>query len=183
MESHEEESSCNEGEEGCIVPYAGFENDDEEGDEEQEQHVGDEVKSRQKRFFFSPFFSFIETFFRGLFEGNLRISPEITLPMGDRESDEPIKINLPDILISIDAIQSFLGDIGNFNIFGRRRRRKRAAVADITALGGERLVVYGALEEIIRSLGLPGRPCLLRTLCEVSRAPLVNYIFFRKVLR
>ncbi|KOB65269.1 Uncharacterized protein OBRU01_22979, partial [Operophtera brumata] len=43
--------------------------------------------------------------------------------------------------------------------------------------GGERALMYGIAEDILANLGLSGKECLLRTICEVQAHPLTNFGF------
>jgi len=48
--------------------------------------------------------------------------------------------------------------------YGPHHRRRRAA-------GAERMAMYDAIEHLLTEMGLSGRECLLRSVCEVAEAP------------
>lgn len=49
--------------------------------------------------------------------------------------------------------------------------------------GGERALLYGTTEDMISTLGLDGKACLLRAICEVQSHPLNNFGFIGEILK
>ena len=80
--------------------------------------------------------------------------------------------------------------------FGRRRRRRRRSSSrrsrrrhlpepdlDPASIhGGERVVLYQAAEDVLFRLGMDGKACLLRAICEMHEGPLTGYGLFGEVL-
>ncbi|XP_063856854.1 uncharacterized protein LOC135098423 [Scylla paramamosain] len=184
----EEDDSCSEGDEGCICFY-----EDTEDDEEREQDA--EVRSRRKRFlFFAPDRGLTLPLGSSLtiivqLEITLRRYPPKNFSFVLRNATStvmrvtiPLKLNFDEFRVT-----SPLNTFGTLGLFRGRRRRKRMAAgallaSDIVRPGGERPAMYAAIEEILGSVGLPGRPCLLRNVCEVFQVPLPNHGFFGEVL-
>lgn len=69
--------------------------------------------------------------------------------------------------------------------FMKRRLQKRDAhEAPKNAFhGGERALLYGTTEDMISTLGLDGKACLLRAICEVQSHPLSNFGLIGEVLK
>lgn len=49
--------------------------------------------------------------------------------------------------------------------------------------GGERALLYVAVEEFLENFGMNGRACLLRAICEVQALPLKNFGLLGEVLK
>lgn len=49
--------------------------------------------------------------------------------------------------------------------------------------GGERALLYVAVEELLESFGMNGKACLLRAICEVHAHPLANFGLVGEMLR
>lgn len=49
--------------------------------------------------------------------------------------------------------------------------------------GGERALLYLALEELLENFGLDGRACLLRAICEVHAHPMQGFGFVGEILK
>lgn len=41
--------------------------------------------------------------------------------------------------------------------------------------GGERAILYTVAEEVLEGLGMSGKPCLLRTICEIQTKSMNRY--------
>ncbi|XP_045101727.1 uncharacterized protein LOC123498572, partial [Portunus trituberculatus] len=156
----------------------------------------EEAKSRQKRFLaFTPdrrlslppgaTLVLAVTFSMPL----RRYPPEIFSSALRNATTASMAVSIP-LTVSFDTL-GVTSDFNRFGIFGlvrrRRRRRRRAAAGakignDIVESGGERPAMYAALEDILARIGLPGKACLLRTVCEVFQGPQPNHGFFGEVL-
>ena len=68
--------------------------------------------------------------------------------------------------------------------FGRRRRRgaPEPTVEPHEIHGGERVLLYEAVEDFLFKFGMDGKACLLRAICEMHESPLLGYGFFGEVL-
>lgn len=49
--------------------------------------------------------------------------------------------------------------------------------------GGERALLYGTAEDMLSTLGLNGKACLLRAICEVHGHPLNNFGLIGEMLK
>ena len=49
--------------------------------------------------------------------------------------------------------------------------------------GGERAVLYRAVEDTLFKFGIDGKACLLRAICEMHESPLMGYGFFGEILQ
>lgn len=49
--------------------------------------------------------------------------------------------------------------------------------------GGERVLLYVAVEQFLDNFGMNGRACLLRAICEVQAHPLKNFGLLGEVLK
>lgn len=49
--------------------------------------------------------------------------------------------------------------------------------------GGERALLYGTAEDMLSTIGLDGKACLLRAICEVQGHPLSNFGFVGEILK
>lgn len=49
--------------------------------------------------------------------------------------------------------------------------------------GGERALLYIALEELLENFGMNGRACLLRAICEVHAHPMTNFGLIGEMLK
>ena len=45
-----------------------------------------------------------------------------------------------------------------------------------------RVVLYEAAEEMLFKMGLDGKPCLLRAICEMHESPLLGYGLFGEIM-
>ncbi|XP_033217435.1 uncharacterized protein LOC117173143 [Belonocnema kinseyi] len=69
--------------------------------------------------------------------------------------------------------------------FVKRRLHKREAlqVPKNAFHGGERALLYGTAEDMLSTLGLNGKACLLRAICEVQGHPLDNFGLVGEMLK
>ena len=69
---------------------------------------------------------------------------------------------------------------------GRRKRGKREvrepSIPAHDLHGGERVVLYRAIEETLFNFGMDGKACLLRAICETHETPLIGYGLFGEFL-
>ncbi|XP_068212345.1 uncharacterized protein [Palaemon carinicauda] len=106
----------------------------------------------------------------------------------------PVARNLPtgygaSMTISIPFKISFddLGVTSEENPWGLwpaffRKRRDTQSLPGINWAGGDREMLYQIAEEALHNMGLDGKACLLRAICEVFQLPLTNHGFFGEVL-
>ncbi|KAK7082296.1 hypothetical protein SK128_024128 [Halocaridina rubra] len=52
----------------------------------------------------------------------------------------------------------------------------------VNSAGGDRLLMFEFIEGLLESIGMEGRPCLLRAICEVFEVPLNNHGFIGEIL-
>lgn len=69
--------------------------------------------------------------------------------------------------------------------FIKRRFQKREATPPPKNAfhGGERALLYGAAEDLLSNLGMDGKACLLRAICEVQGHPLNNFGLIGEMLK
>ncbi|XP_076234375.1 uncharacterized protein LOC143179164 [Calliopsis andreniformis] len=70
--------------------------------------------------------------------------------------------------------------------FVKRELSKRDTIANLPTnafYGGERALLYGTAEDMLTNLGLNGRACLLRAICEVQGHPLSNFGLIGEMLK
>ncbi|XP_071520543.1 uncharacterized protein [Panulirus ornatus] len=109
----------------------------------------------------------------------LVITPTLSLPMG---RDLPVSFGAS-MTTSIPFRINFdhLGMTSEDNNWGIIRN-KREAPTDGDLAGGDREVMYRVVEDTLQTMGVDGKACLLRAICEISELPLQNYGFFGEVL-
>ena len=81
--------------------------------------------------------------------------------------------------------------------FGRKKKRRRRAagaanndddvIIEPSILahdihGGERALLYQAVEDTLFKFGMDGKACLLRAICEMHESPLMGYGLFGEML-
>lgn len=69
----------------------------------------------------------------------------------------------------------------DFGIF-RKKREAWSPIPGVNWAGGDREVMFQVLEDAISNIGLPGKPCLLRAICEMFETPLMNHGFMGDVM-
>ncbi|XP_063609436.1 uncharacterized protein LOC134783497 [Penaeus indicus] len=106
------------------------------------------------------------------------VTPTLSLPMGR---------NLPigygaSMTISIPFRINFddLGLTSEENRWGIIEGLDDPSPGDLA--GGEREVMYKVVEESLQSVGLDGKACLLRAMCEMFELPLPNHGFIGELL-
>ncbi|XP_068206822.1 uncharacterized protein [Palaemon carinicauda] len=138
------------------------------------EHIAVDAKDRQKRFIyitperriaFPPETLFTVTFIL-LFPGRLlppahRSSLQITLP---------VKVKLDDVGLTTED-----HPFANLDEIFRRKRRVGEEPRGINWAGGDREVMYFTIENTLESIGMNGKACLLRAICEMFQAPLDRY--------
>ncbi|XP_069941083.1 uncharacterized protein [Cherax quadricarinatus] len=110
----------------------------------------------------------------------LILTPTLSLPM-DRDFDVgfgasmtasyPFRINFDE-----------LGMTSESNTWGFLRKRREAPTRGHLA-GGDREVLYKVVENSLGTVGLDGKACLLRAICEMLESPLNNHGFFGEVIQ
>ncbi|XP_066945033.1 uncharacterized protein [Macrobrachium rosenbergii] len=126
-------------------------------------------------------------------ERRLTLPPETLLVLTPTLSI-PVARNLPtgyhaSMTISIPFKIAFddLGLTSEENPWGLwpaffRRRRDTTSLPGINWAGGDREMLYQVVEDALHNMGLDGKACLLRAICEVFQLPLINHGFFGEVL-
>ncbi|XP_066598038.1 uncharacterized protein [Prorops nasuta] len=67
-----------------------------------------------------------------------------------------------------------------------KRRLQKREVPEVPANafhGGERALLYGSAEDMLSTMGLDGKACLLRAICEVQGHPLSNFGLVGEMLK
>ncbi|XP_050689419.1 uncharacterized protein LOC126981870 [Eriocheir sinensis] len=160
----------------------------------------EDAKSRQKRFLFltpdrglalPPGSSLIIT---PTFSLPLRRYPPDVFSSAFRNATSAsMTVSIP-FTIGFDdlGLTSDLNRFGILSLFKKRRRKRRKRRAarrgglryddeeeeeegNAITPGGDRPAMYGAVEGILGRVGVPGKPCLLRAVCEMFQAPLLNH--------
>ncbi|XP_069166974.1 uncharacterized protein [Procambarus clarkii] len=75
-----------------------------------------------------------------------------------------------------------LGMTSEDNTWGINRKKREVPTPGDLA-GGDREVMYRVVEKSMEALGVDGKACLLRAICELSQSPLTNHGFFGEVLQ
>ncbi|XP_068207628.1 uncharacterized protein [Palaemon carinicauda] len=57
------------------------------------------------------------------------------------------------------------------------------SVPGVNLAGGDRVVMFQVIEDIIETVGLLGKPCVQRAICEIFQGPLRNHGFLGEVLK
>jgi len=108
-------------------------------------------------------------------DANITISTPFTISfdaMGMTDNENPI------------GLVPFLNPGFGIGAFGKRRKRSTTdpdILADKIA-GGERVILYQAVEDFLFKFGLDGKSCLLRAICEMHESPMIGYGFFGEIL-
>lgn len=108
-------------------------------------------------------------------DSNLTISTPFTISMdmmGMTDNENPIGL-LP-----------FLNPGFGIGAFGKRRKRSTndPDIGPDKLAGGERVILYQAVEDFLFKFGMDGKSCLLRAICEMHESPLIGYGFFGEIL-
>ncbi|KAG7178225.1 uncharacterized protein LOC121861909 [Homarus americanus] len=108
----------------------------------------------------------------------LVLTPTLSLPMG---RDLPIGYG-SSVTISYPFRIAFddLGMTSEDNTWGLLRTKREAPKRGDLA-GGDREVLYKVVEDTLQSVGMDGKACLLRAICEMYDIELQNYGFFGEV--
>ncbi|CAH1125780.1 unnamed protein product [Ceutorhynchus assimilis] len=125
------------------------------------------------------------------FFSNLTISLPFTIDfdkLGLTDNENPYGVLPPLLARSMGrAAGGFLADyIGSI----LDKRRGKRSIADIPApsktghlQGGERALLYLAVEELLENFGMDGRACLLRAICEVHAHPMKGFGLLGEMLK
>ncbi|XP_068207632.1 uncharacterized protein [Palaemon carinicauda] len=57
------------------------------------------------------------------------------------------------------------------------------SVPGVNLAGGDRVMIFQVIEDIIETVGLLGKPCVQRAICEIFQGPLRNHGFLGEVLK
>jgi len=91
----------------------------------------------------------------------------------------PFSINFDDLgLTSEENPWALWPDFGIF----RKKREAWTPIPGVNWAGGDREVMFQVLEDALGNVGLPGKPCLLRAICEMFETPLMNHGFLADVM-
>ncbi|XP_064082261.1 uncharacterized protein LOC135198529 isoform X2 [Macrobrachium nipponense] len=152
------------------------------------EHIGVDAKDRQKRFIyftrdrrltFPPSSTFFVTFSLSLPSGRL-LNPgygsglSVSLPVG---------VSLQDV--GLTTPDHPFADFNNFTFLDeliRGRREVGEEAHGINWAGGDREVMYTVVQNTLESIGMNGKVCLLRAICEIFQAPLDRYGIFGEAL-
>ncbi|XP_066975330.1 uncharacterized protein [Macrobrachium rosenbergii] len=101
----------------------------------------------------------------------MSFAPTISLPMN---KDLPSGFS-NDAILSLDMSINCddLGMTSVENTWGRRKREATPSVGNLA--GGDREVLYKIVERSLNSVGIDGKACLLRAICEMFVAPLDHH--------
>ncbi|XP_068206820.1 uncharacterized protein [Palaemon carinicauda] len=145
------------------------------------EHIAVDAKDRQKRFIyitperritFPPTTSIFVTFNLNLPSGRL-----LKTGYGSGLSISlPISFNLDDLGLTTEDHP--FADFRNFTFLDELFRLKREVGEQspgINWAGGDREVMYFTIETTLESIGMNGKACLLRAICEMFQAPLDRY--------
>ncbi|XP_060529356.1 uncharacterized protein LOC132703850 isoform X2 [Cylas formicarius] len=123
------------------------------------------------------------------FFSNLTLSLPFTIDfnkLGLTDNENPYGILPP--LLARSMGRAAGGMLANYiaNIF-ERRRGKRSNYDSPPQVGqfhgGERAILYVAVEEFLENFGLDGKACLLRAICEVQAHPMTGFGMIGEILK
>ncbi|XP_050706834.1 uncharacterized protein LOC126992216 [Eriocheir sinensis] len=115
----------------------------------------------------------------------LILTPTLSLPFGrnlplgygsSMTISVPFKIDFEQL-----GLTSEENPFGIFPDFFFRRKRD-ADLPGINWAGGDREMMFQIIEDSLHNLGMEGQGCLLRAICEMFQAPLVNHGFVGEFL-
>ncbi|XP_066974508.1 uncharacterized protein [Macrobrachium rosenbergii] len=99
------------------------------------------------------------------------LTPTISLPM---DKDLPYGFsNSATVSLPMKILCDELGMTSVENTWGRRKRETSPSVGNLA--GGDREVLYKIVERSLNSVGIDGKACLLRAICEMFVAPLDHH--------
>ncbi|XP_026479464.1 uncharacterized protein LOC113385849 [Ctenocephalides felis] len=124
------------------------------------------------------------------FHSNLSISLPFTIDfdkLGLTDNENPYGVLPPVLARSMGrAAGSMLADyVGRYITHRRSRRSPPSLPEEIRHAfhGGERVILYAALEDLLSSFGMDGKACLLRAICEVHARPMKRLGLIGEMLR
>ncbi|KAG7167780.1 uncharacterized protein LOC121867950 [Homarus americanus] len=91
----------------------------------------------------------------------------------------PFKIAFDDL--GLTSEENPFGFIPTFGLF-RKKREAFSTLPGINWAGGDREMMYQVVEDTLNNMGLNGKACLLRAMCEVFQVPLINHGFVGEVM-
>ncbi|CAL4085644.1 unnamed protein product [Meganyctiphanes norvegica] len=68
-------------------------------------------------------------------------------------------------------------------LFGRKKRQAWESMDGVNWAGGDREMVFHVIEDYLLYLGMKGKPCLLRAICETFETPLLKHGLFGEFLQ
>lgn len=90
----------------------------------------------------------------------------------------PFKIGFDDLGLTSD--ENPWGIWPSFGLF--RKKRDTFTYPGVNYAGGDREMMYQVVEDTLFNMGMNGKGCLLRAICEMFQYPLQNHGFFGEVL-
>ncbi|CAL4153607.1 unnamed protein product [Meganyctiphanes norvegica] len=119
---------------------------------------------------------------------SLYLTPTLQLPSGRNlpigygshmTVSLPFSINFDDL-----GMTSEENPWGLWPEFGKIREKREAwsPLPGVNWAGGDREVMFQVVEDYLGLVGLPGKACLLRAICEMFETPLPNHGFFGDVI-
>nr|XP_053649536.1 uncharacterized protein LOC128700384 [Cherax quadricarinatus]XP_053649537.1 uncharacterized protein LOC128700384 [Cherax quadricarinatus]XP_053649538.1 uncharacterized protein LOC128700384 [Cherax quadricarinatus] len=118
----------------------------------------------------------------------LILTPTLSLPLGrnlplgygaSMTISIPFKIAFDDL--GLTSEENPFGFFPSFGLF-RKKREAFTTLPGINWAGGDREMMYQVVEDTLDNLGMNGKACLLRAICEIFQVPLINHGFFGEVL-
>ncbi|XP_042876614.1 uncharacterized protein LOC122256175 isoform X2 [Penaeus japonicus] len=91
----------------------------------------------------------------------------------------PFKIGFDDL--GLTSEENPWGIWPTFGLF-RKKRDTFTALPGVNFAGGDREMMYQVVEDTLFNMGMNGKGCLLRAICEMFQFPLKNHGFFGEVL-
>merc|ERR1719342_219376 len=92
----------------------------------------------------------------------------------------PFSINFDDLGLTSEENPWALWP--DFGIFRKKREAWTGPIPGVNWAGGDRELMFQVLEDALGNVGLPGKPCLLRAICEMFETPLMNHGFVGDVM-
>ncbi|XP_071535368.1 uncharacterized protein [Panulirus ornatus] len=118
----------------------------------------------------------------------LVLTPTLSLPFGrnlpvgygaSMTISIPFKIDFEQL--GLTSVENPFGIFPTFGLF-RKKRETFAPFPGVNWAGGDREMMYQVMEDSLYNVGLNGKACLLRAICEMFQIPLTNHGFFGEVL-
>ncbi|XP_045594808.1 uncharacterized protein [Procambarus clarkii] len=118
----------------------------------------------------------------------LILTPTLSLPLGrnlplgysaSMTISVPFKIAFDDL--GLTSEENPFGFFPSFGLF-RKKREAFTTLPGINWAGGDREMMYMVVEDTLDNMGMNGKACLLRAICEIFQVPLINHGFFGEVL-